>query len=415
MSIIRFAAMAGCLLGSVSCTRRDFHASQTQGHFEASTPEESQRWIGKQRAIPESAPSRAVLISASLLTSYERWDLVDAILAGGAEVWLATAHGQSDPNTIPGLRERLGERAAKVRLFPSIDPGHDTGPEVWMRDFAPVFARADDGKLRLLDFNYHTNRPRGDALPRTLAEALGLERVSVPLYLEPGNFMIDDDGLCVVSQRVIQENGPSRSETAWHQSDIVYTPEQVVEVFKQYAGCTRVEVFGQMPFEPTGHIDLWAKFTGRKNADGKKTVLVGDVFLNEFRETHAHNPVYLENVLFKPLKERFLDAAAQRFRELGYEPIRVPIGSPEYDNSAKRYRMRSYLNSVFVNDLAIVPHYSWWTVENFTFPDKDKYEIYRSEAAKRYEEAGFRHWFVESSLLAHRGGAVHCVTMQVPR
>ena len=83
---------------------------------------------------------------------------------------LIPANGQKSSAT-RNLEAQLGD---KVIAVPQMVDGILT---VWARDWAPLGAKAANGELRLLDFNYYTGRLTDDYTPSTLGNYF--PRVSV--------------------------------------------------------------------------------------------------------------------------------------------------------------------------------------------------------------------------------------------
>jgi agmatine/peptidylarginine deiminase len=88
-----------------------------------------------------------------------------------------------------------------------------------------------------------------------------------------------------------------------------------------------------------------------------------------------------------------VDACARRMRAMGYSVSRVTahVGHDEY---------ATYANSLLANGIALVPQYG--------SPSLDR------AALNVYRRRGFQAHGVDCRLLIQYGGAVHCISMQVP-
>ncbi len=362
--------------------------SQLEGHYEQSTAAEAEAFRGQQRIPAEYAQSQGVILSQTLLTNYGREDLVKAVLDSGVpQVWIVVPKGSNaslQSGTFSRLRTLLGSQVAKVKLIPQKDGG---GLTVWARDWSPLGALAQDGSVRLLDLNYYPSRPADDATSRALAEQAGLSRVSLPVYNEGGNFMTNQQGTCLMTTRVTDANSE-----VFKNGDMVLDAEGVSTYYKDFGGCRQLHIFPRMPTEKTGHIDMWAKFLD------DKTVIVNQLSEETLATARGSSARAFADRIHDYLEER-----AQDIENLGLKVVRIPMPLPSPGF------FRSYTNSLLANGTAIVPQYL-----NTDVDDSELLSAYEGEVKKAYQSAGFRWSPIPSDELIATGGAVHCVTMQVP-
>jgi len=261
-------------------------------------------------------------------------------------------------------------------------------------------AKTGGGELNLVDFNYYPNRQADDSTARSLLAILPLDRVSVPVYNEGGNFMTNRNGDCLMTTRVTDANAE-----AYFADDMVLNATQIKDYYKRFAGCKRVEIFPRIPYERTGHIDMWAKFLD------DDTVIV-----NEIRQEILDLAFYSSTNRAKAQNlKNYFDARAKDIASMGFEVIRIPMPAPLFSFSGDLFR--SYTNSLFLNGTALIPRYELPHFDSHAvggeYPDAALLAEYESEILGVYQKHGFETKWVNSDNLIPYGGAIHCITMQV--
>ncbi len=370
-----------------------------KGHYEESDEQKANAYSGKQAVVPEYFPTGAVIVSLPLLSLYDKEDFIKEIINAGAKDIYVTIEKNSGitlkSSVFKTLRTVLGNDFKNIHLVEQPDSGRIS---VWARDWSPLGAEANDirdpaKKLRFLDLNYYSNRKADDSSPRALENLYAYSRVSVPVYNEGGNFMVNDSGDCLMSTRVVDANSfKSRND------DMILSAQEIKTYYKDFAGCKNVTIFQRIPYEGTGHIDMWGKFLS------DKTIVVG-----ELRETTLQ---FLSGSALTVATEMqaYLEDRAQDLIAAGYDVKRIPMPAPE----SRVYR--SYTNSLIVNNTILVPRY---TKPSFKvlgkYSDDSLLADYEAEVKSIYESEGYKVVFLESDDLISYGGAVHCVTMQVPK
>ncbi|MFH1131702.1 MAG: agmatine deiminase family protein [Pseudomonadota bacterium] len=247
---------------------------------------------------------------------------------------------------------------------------------VWARDYGPIsiINMQGEAKLSFVDFSYYHIRVNDDEVPTKLAQDWDVNVFRPGLVLEGGNFMSTTDGLCVLTKRVLAAN------TNFGQG-------AVEEIFENYLGCTKFLFPQELKGEPTGHIDMFAKFAS------DMTVIVGEYSLAQDSENKA-----------------ILDANAALFagatNGAGQPLVVTRIPMPNNKDGGKKI-WRTYTNSMCLSNgtdrLILVPVYS----------DETTYE----KAALAVYGTAFPGWTqvkVDGAVVIGSGGAVHCVAMQIP-
>lgn len=234
---------------------------------------------------------------------------------------------------------------------------------IWMRDYGPWFMRKENNTEGIADYIYNRPRPLDDTIPWRIGADWGIAVYGVPLEHPGGNFMVDGLGTGFVSDLIYEENAS-------------FTPQEIDSIVLAYSGIEQLVVMPRINLEYTHHIDLWAKSLN------DTLVMVG-----EYEPGHPNHTILNENA----------DSISRCKNREGhnYRVVRMPM--PWSTSSAPP----SYLNSLFVKNKVLVP--LWNEAEDDTalfiyqqiFPD--------------HEIVG-----INCAAMAGSGGAIHCITMQVP-
>ncbi|HYX39678.1 MAG TPA: agmatine deiminase family protein [Oligoflexus sp.] len=460
------------LLLLTACGQQMQQASKVKGHpeylnekYTAQTGKDD--LLVRPIAVPEYKPSKGVIISLTVLTSSQQHAMAKALLDSDIEalyVMVPRSYAHKTAGQSPDFNalKSLGADLSKIVLVPAKDSsekvsGGISGTNyltVWARDWSPQPAYTADGQLVLLDFNYYSNRDADDSAARSLVDLFNqdlplsavvtspevVSRVSVPVYNEGGNFMNNDDGDCLMTSRVTDANSPQAIAQAAADNarkkitnDEVMDKQEVIRQYKEKAGCKRVTIFPRIPYEGTGHIDMWAKFLDNKT-----------VIVNELRDEVVNIDWYTAEERSKAKEvQTYLDARAEDIESLGLRVIRIPMpaiifGYAAYYNASKTEIIevpdiwRSYTNSITVNGTAITPRYQAMDADGYVYdaatskvlgtvplteayPDAGLIKSYEDEAQRAYESAGYKMNFVTVDNLISIGGAIHCTTMQIAK
>lgn len=390
--IFVFCALSSSLY---SCGERGGPAqSEVKGHFEGAKSLHLQPFENQVQMMPEYQDSEKVIISLDALTSYGMSVLVKEILDAGAKnvVVVAPRGANLNVQTSQAFRElRRLLSAAQLSRLEIIEHKKFGVATVWARDWAPLGALHADGSRLLLDFNYRLNgRPVDDHTPTILSESLpGYQRLSIPVYNDGGNFMINDQGVCLMTSRTTDDNAKS-----YHPDDMILGADQISQYFLRFAGCKKVHIFPRIPYEFTGHIDMWAKFLDND------TVLAGSLDPAIVAlEKNSSNRKKAEQI------RQYLEARRSDLESMGFNVVSVPMPLPDFSREV----FRSYTNSLFVGKTAIIPKYS-----SRQYLDSHLHSQYEAQISEAYTDAGFQVRMIESDQIIVHGGAIHCITMQLP-
>lgn len=376
-------------------------SSDVSGRYEETTAGNMASFEGGQVVPAEYERSQGVIISLPAIQEFGKESMAaDFFDAGIKHLWISVPssfNGTLSSPVFSRLRAELGTDIAKVSLVKQKVSGPVT---VWARDWAPMTAVGTNGDLRFIDFNYYPNRPADDSTARSLLNLMPWERVSVPVYNEGGNFMNNSRGDCLMTTRVTDANAK-----VYFADDMILNAAQIKEYYKRFAGCKQVEVFPRIPYEGTGHIDMWAKFLD------DDTVIV-----NEIRNEIVNLPTYSSRDRAKVVNiKNYLESRAQDIARLGYKVIRIPMPAPLFSPSGDLFR--SYTNSLALNGISWVPRYTAPLLSEHSidgeYPDAEYTAAYERESLAAYRQLGYEtRWANADDLIAY-GGAIHCITMQV--
>ena len=461
--ILRLAVWLASLMSLMvaACDNCNAPLSEHKGHYENMTREEAEGLVKKKPSVvPEYALTEKVILGSDLVSDFglKNTAIPKAILDAGADIIIIgsqMANEGLESHLFAKFSEKMAPYKSRIKVLSTDMP---MIPSTWARDWAPIAAVTSDKKSVLLDFNYYNERPTDDYTPTLIAqETKGFTRLSVPMYLEGGNLLTTSDGTCLTTERTVEANnvtpksyivddqgavvgeegsapvlsgqkiiqgfryfdryGTPRIRT----DEIILSRADIETALKEAAGCSRVVIFTKLPYESTGHVDMWAKTLT------DKIILVS-----------AMDPKALSSLSDKKLKSiasemgDFLNQRAKDLSDLGFEVVRIPMPLPHVKNGPfaekdrEEYGFRSYTNSLLLSTkkgrFILLPHYEKGLVtntraindEHFSYPDQDRLKDIETEVNAIYSKLGFTVVSLNADQLVAYGGAIHCATMQLP-
>jgi agmatine/peptidylarginine deiminase len=373
--------------------------------------------------VPEFAPTESVLIQEQTLFDrspalHGTVEIAEGILKAGVNLHVIEdaehPFNKGAPDYFKKLQTLKQKYANKIHFFPQ-PLGNK---KEWLRDFGPITARTADGKKLFIDFGYYAGFPVEDAFPSAFGKAQQTQVFKSPIKIEGGNFMIDEHRTCVVSTKAKVDN-------------------QTLDLTIPPYNCRQVVVLKPLSYEQTGHIDLFVKFLGQK------IILVGDFSQDQASRVRPETN-FDASAFASHLKE-----VQETFTGLGYQVVKVPMPVPytvKYNENTgldsvqlKEVHIRSYLNSLLLNrdgrQIALVPRFEKQKIQrnnaaqkdvqnddslpqdlgSIDYPDQDLILGYESTVRNAYKKAGYEVDFIPSDHLVASKGAVHCLTMQIPK
>ena len=291
-------------------------------------------------------------VSSNSLPSGIKKNLVDVVKYGKDVVDIYAIY---DSNTV---KSNFTSQLQAAGVSPnSVNWVNLENGSIWIRDYGPLPIVSDSGKVGSVDLRYYHQRIYDDAIPTKLGNLWNITTYRAPLDFEGGNFMSDTVGNCFASEGLLWYNGVGQS--------------QLTKYFQDYIGCEDLHIVKTLENEGTTHLDMQMKLTS------DTTVIVGEYGSNQ---DYANYKITNEN--------------AAMFEDLGYQVVRMPMPSNSDGN------FRTYINSLFVNGVNMVPTYSI---------DKAK----EAEAMQIWAQVmpAWQHIPFNSDDVISWAGAIHCITM----
>lgn len=365
--LARWLAQHNLLCGESESEARRYLAQQpaTVEHSAQSTPPPAR---GKIRVPAQWEAAEQVLITWPVLYP-PLWALHAQMVEGltpvctvsilvPAPLWAQAAH--------LFLRARAKADLSRLRfiLLPTDD--------IWVRDYGPVVGHDEEGEtaavygLYLTLPNYPQQRDRAAAARWAAHEELPARALN--LRTEGGNLWSDGQGTLIMSQQVFHSNPHlSRGEIE----------ERLHEVFI----FDKLILLPRLKREETGHIDLLVKL-----ADARTALMTAP--------TLFYNGSVLRKARWQ--LEHETNARGERYHVLELPAL------PPYLNWLGFPIWRSYTNALTINGRVLVPVYG-------VAQDTAALETYQ-RAMPGYTVIG-----IDCKAGVNGGGAVHCLTKEVPQ
>ncbi|WP_394842200.1 agmatine deiminase family protein [Pendulispora brunnea] len=344
------ALLAGCASGAEPSWSGDEEQSPRPTVLAAGDPVDATPPSG-YRVPAEYEPVRAVLI-----TWRDYIDVLGPVAAASAAAG-ARVLAVKGPPSIPGV---------PPQQYQSLDYSTNSA---WVRDYGPVGINEATHTLGMVDTQYgvRARNTADDAIPCKLAATLHSPCYGTKLVFDGGNYMTDGRGNAFLSRRIYEWNSGMRREA-------------VDAALQTYLGARTIHIFDYAtdpsgrPADGTGHIDMFAKLVGECK------VIVAETSDEPFRSV--------------------TEDAANYFRDLACGSGRYQVTRVKgWVSNGTWY---TYTNSLIVNRTVIMPFYN---------------AAEQNVAAQRaYESAmpGYRVVGVNSESSIGDGGAIHCLTREIP-
>ena len=330
--------------------------------------------------------------------------LMDGIQLGGAEAWVRVEQ-QSDTAKVIRTLTRMGLRHDNVKFL--VGPGNS----FWYRDCGPIcFYYGEQDSVGMLDFTYYPGRALDDSLPSVIHWQKGIANYQTDIEWEGGNCLVDGAGMVVSSDAIYENNGDRYGQLTWDGHDInTLTYKQVTPLSQSQVRQGLHDLIGQRStyIVPayrydggTGHIDLYADMYD-ENGFVFSVMPSNYSSWTDYR-TGAQNMADLCS--YQSLFER-------PYYTMGNLPFPSKdngsnfSNQTEYDNSYTR----TYSNHTFVNNVILQPCFS--RVSNGQ-PSAQWDRDNLAAVAAAYP--GYTIYPVDVREFDGSGGAIHCVTKQIP-
>ena len=332
--------------------------------------------------------------------------LMDGIQTGGAQAWVHVEE-PADTVLVYETLERMNLRHDNLRFF--FGPGNS----VWYRDCGPIcFYYGDQDSLAMLDFVYSRHRrPLDDSIPSLLHRQMGIPNYMTGVFWEGGNCLVDGAGAVVSSDAVYTINADTIGQIAWNGRDTssihytykpALTATEVKQALHDMLGQRATIIVPRYLYDgSTGHIDLYADaydengFVFSEMPSQYSSWVDYATELNNIDTLCSYNSLFDRNYYLMGTLPFPSDNNGKYFK------------SQEIYN--KRYS-RSYSNHTFVNNVILQPCFSEVGADGMPTADWDRANI--EAISKTYP--GYTIYCVDIRSFDGLGGAIHCVTKQIP-
>ena len=331
--------------------------------------------------------------------------LMDGIQLGGAEAWVRVEQTSDTAKVIRTLT-RMGLRHDNVKFL--IGPGNS----FWYRDCGPIcFYYGDQDSVGMLDFTYYPGRALDDSLPSIIHWQKGIPNYMTDIEWEGGNCLVDGAGMVVSSDAIYGNNNDRYGQLTWDGHNInTLTYKQVTPLSASQVRQGLHDLLGQrstyvVPAYQydggTGHIDLYADMYDENG-------FVFSVMPNAYSswtdyQTGAQN---MQNLCsYQSLFDR-------NYYTMSTLPFPSKDNGSNFTNQTEydRNYTRTYSNHTFVNNVILQPCFSNVGDDGMPTAAWDRANIEEIKAAY----PGYTIYCVDVREFDGSGGAIHCVTKQIP-
>jgi agmatine/peptidylarginine deiminase len=297
--------------------------------------------VNEVRYQAEFDPVSAVYMVWDSLFAGFYAEIVEGCVEGNAEVRILV-HDSSEINMIKndltnqGISPTWfdGDSDDKILFFelgslPFFDfapygGGTNSIDSIWTGDYCPFFVQNTSNTISVVNPRYFEYRINDDALASKLGgnSFLDVNVFRPDLNLEGGNLLTDGDGLCVTSNALLIEN-------------VFLSESQINQILQNYLGCDQVVYLNTLEGEGTGGVTMFFTFVTKTT-----------VFLGEYDPlVDATNAARLDE------NETILSSVVNGDGN-PLNIVRIPMPT-NLDGV-----WRTYMQSVQVNDVVLVPVYS---------------------------------------------------------
>lgn len=292
-----------------------------------------------------------------------------------AKVWIIYYPGTAPMDTVE-IRDYLRNHGVADQNVYLIPGWTET---LWIRDYGPFtgYNTIDLPGRLFLDAGYSAyGRPKDDSIPTQLAGLWNIPVNDFPVEFEGGNFLTDGLGQGWGSTRIFSQN-PGM------------TSSEVKASMEQYLGLDDMMFLEALTHSGGGiwcHVDMFMKILD------SETIMIAE---------------YPDSVPDYELIESFADTLGKMINANGraYEIVRIPA-PPKADGTwatTQNDEMRTYTNSIIINDVIVVPSY------DLPGYDSSAMQIYRESMP------GYRIEMVSAVALTPLYGALHCIAHEVTK
>ena len=332
--------------------------------------------------------------------------IMDGIQQGGAEAWVHVER-LADTTLVYQTLTRMNLRHDRLRFF--VGPGNS----IWYRDCGPIcFYYGDQDSVAMLDFIYSRHRrPLNDSIPSLLHQQMGIPNYMTKVLWEGGNCLVDGVGTVISSDAVYTINTDTVGQLVWDGQDIntlhaeykpALTPAQTWQALHEMLGQRATYVIPRYLYDgSTGHINLYldaydengfvySKMPEEYSSWADYTTCLNNIDSLCSYKSFSGRDYYVMGQLPFPSKDGGVPFASQEEYDLNYS--------------------RTYSNHTFVNNVILQPCFSEVGADGMPTAVWDSANIELIKAAY----PGYTIYPIDVRTFDGSGGAIHCVTKQIP-
>lgn len=328
--------------------------------------------------------------------------LMDGIQKANAEAWVRVEKADDTAKVLRTLT-RMNLNHDNIRFL--IGPGNS----IWFRDCGPIcFYHGDQDSVAMLDFEYAPGRALDDSLPSLIRQQMGIPNYYSTLAWEGGNCLVDGLGGLFTSEALYSNNARNYGQFIWNGHDVnsirrshkdPISRTKCREILQGLLGQRETHILPAYRYDGgTGHIDLYADMW-------EENGFVFSVMPDEYR-----------NWVDYQTGTRNMDSLCSytSFFNRPYYKATLPFPKNNSGNnfpSEENYTnyTRTYSNHTLINDLILQPCFSA-VINGVPSSEWDRKAVQALENAY----PGYRIYPVDVRSFDGSGGAIHCVTKQIP-
>lgn len=330
--------------------------------------------------------------------------LMDAIQLGGAQAWVRVEQ-LSDSAIVKRKLARMGLRNDNMRFI------EGPGNSFWYRDCGPIcFYYGEGDTVGMLDFEYYPGRALDDSLPVYINRQMGLPNFTTSIEWEGGNCLVDGTNMVISSDAIYDNNRDTYGQITWdgvntstinYQNKPSLTNARVKDSLRALIGPRATYILPAFQYDGgTGHIDLYADM------------------ISENQFIFSKMPDNYSSWVDYQTGKKNMDSLCSYESYFGENYWCSYIPFPSRDNggnfsSQTQYDQqytRTYSNHTFVNNVIIQPCFSAVGSDGLPTAEWDKANIIKLQHAY----PGYTIYCVDVRGFDGSGGAIHCITKQIP-
>ena len=327
--------------------------------------------------------------------------LMDAIQEGGAQAWVRIENAE-DSTAVKTHLATMGLRNDNMRFIIA------HGNSFWFRDCGPIcFYYGEGDTVGQLDFEYYPGRALDDSLPVHIERQFGIPNYITSIEWEGGNCLVDGTGMLLSSDQIYEANADEDGQYFLRNGQIYMTDKTplsraaVRDSMERLIGTRATYILPALQHDGgTGHVDLYADMLDENTFVFSKMPSQYSSW-NDYR-TGTQNMDSLcsyRSYFDKKYKANYIPFPKKNYSGSNF------ASETDYENYT-----RTYSNHTFVNNLIIQPCFSTVGSDGLPTASWDRANI--EELKKAYP--GYRIYCVNVEEFDGTGGAIHCVTKQIP-